>query len=210
MSARFAPVQLKYDEAGLSAGDRKALPKLVEAARVLNFVFMDQLWSGDRALYEKLQKDTTPLGKERLHYFWLNKGPWSDLDGHTAFLPGRPGAQTARRQLLSGGHEERGVRGMGERPFEGAARAGRGLLHGHPPERETTHGSAVQPGVCSRSEEGGRAASRGRGAHRQRVAQEIPDAARRRVPLQRLLRQRCRLDGPGCAARYHDRAVRDL
>jgi hypothetical protein len=90
MSARFAPVQLKYDEAGLSAGDRKALPKLVEAARVLNFVFMDQLWSGDRALYEKLQKDATPLGKQRLHYFWLNKGPWSDLDGHTAFLPGVP------------------------------------------------------------------------------------------------------------------------
>ena len=36
MSARFAPVQLKYDESGLSAGDRKALPKLVEAAQVLN------------------------------------------------------------------------------------------------------------------------------------------------------------------------------
>src|SRR5690242_4782228 len=90
MSARFAPVQVKYSEAGLSAGDRKALPKLVEAAKVLNFLFMDQLWSGNRALYDKLQKDTTPLGKERLHSFWLNKGPWSDLDGHTAFLPDVP------------------------------------------------------------------------------------------------------------------------
>ena len=90
MSARFAPVQLKHDESGLSAGDRRALPKLVEAAKVLNLLFMDQLWSGDRALYEKLQKDTSPLGKERLHYFWLNKGPWSDLDGHAAFLPGVP------------------------------------------------------------------------------------------------------------------------
>src|SRR5690348_6424906 len=90
MSARFAPVQLKYDESRLSPGDRKALAKLVEAARVFNYTFMDQLWSGDRALYEKLQKDTTPLGKERLNYFWLNKGPWSDLDGHTAFLPDVP------------------------------------------------------------------------------------------------------------------------
>jgi hypothetical protein len=90
MSARFAPVTLKYDESGLSAGDRKALPKLVEAARVLNYIFMDQLWSGNRALYAQLQKDTTPLGRERLHYFWLNKGPWSDLDGHAAFLPGVP------------------------------------------------------------------------------------------------------------------------
>lgn len=90
MSARFAPVTLSVDETRLSAGDRKALPKLVEAARVLNLVFMDQLWSGDRALYEQLRKDTTPLGKERLHYFWLNKGPWSDLDGHAAFIPGVP------------------------------------------------------------------------------------------------------------------------
>ena len=60
MSARFAPVKLKHDESGLSAGDRKALAKLVEAAKVLNLVFMDQLWSGDRALYASLQKDTTP------------------------------------------------------------------------------------------------------------------------------------------------------
>jgi hypothetical protein len=90
MSARFAPVKLSLDTAALSPGDRNALAKLTEAARVLNFLFMDQLWSGDRALYDKLQKDTSPLGKERLHYFWLNKGPWSDLDGHTAFIPGVP------------------------------------------------------------------------------------------------------------------------
>ncbi|MEO8370071.1 MAG: hypothetical protein ABI806_12800, partial [Candidatus Solibacter sp.] len=90
MTARHAPVNLKFDEASLSAGDRKALPKLVEAARVLNLIFMDQVWSGNRALYAKLQKDTTPLGKARLHYFWLNKGPWSDLDEHSAFVPDVP------------------------------------------------------------------------------------------------------------------------
>jgi hypothetical protein len=90
MSARFAPVTLKYDAAGLSSGDRQALPKLVEAARVLNHLFLDQLWSGNRELYAKLQRDTTPLGKARLRYFWLNKGPWSDLDDHAAFVPGVP------------------------------------------------------------------------------------------------------------------------
>ena len=90
MSARFAPVTLKYDSSRLSPGDQKALPKLVEAARVLNWIFMDQLWNGSRALYEKLQKDATPLGKERAHYFWLNKGPWSDIDDHAAFLPDVP------------------------------------------------------------------------------------------------------------------------
>ncbi len=90
MSARFAPVTPKYDAAALSAGDRKALPKLVEAARVLNHLFLGQLWSGNRELYTKLLQDTSPLGKARLHYFWLNKGPWSDLDDHAAFIPGVP------------------------------------------------------------------------------------------------------------------------
>jgi hypothetical protein len=90
MTGRFAPVTLRYDQSRLSPGDRQALAKLTEAARVMNLVFLDQLWKGDRALYEQLPKDSTPLGKARLHYFWLNKGPWSDLDGHTAFLPGVP------------------------------------------------------------------------------------------------------------------------
>ncbi len=90
MSARLAPVKLKYDESSLSAGDRQALAKLVEAARVLNLTFMDQLWSGGRAYYTSLSSSTDPLAKARAHYFWLNKGPWSDLDGHTAFVPGVP------------------------------------------------------------------------------------------------------------------------
>src|ERR1035441_2646348 len=90
MNARFPAVKPKYDESSLSAGDRKALPKLLDAARVLNLLFMDQLWSGTRALYTKLQDDKTPLGQARARYFWLNKGPWADLDGHTAFIPGVP------------------------------------------------------------------------------------------------------------------------
>ncbi|HLI82290.1 MAG TPA: hypothetical protein VKV17_00140 [Bryobacteraceae bacterium] len=90
MSARFAPVKLNVDTSALSAGDRQALGKLMEAARILNFTFLDQLWSGNRAMYEKLEKDTTALGKARLAYFWLNKGPWSSLDGYTAFVPGAP------------------------------------------------------------------------------------------------------------------------
>ena len=211
MSARFAPVTLKYDDASLSAGDRKALPKLVEAARVLNHLFMDQLWSGNRELYAKLQKDTTPLGKARLHYFWLNKGPWSDLDDHAAFVPGVPAAQAAGRQFLSARHDARGVRSLGQDAAGGGARTGHRILHRDPARCEQeADPRAVQQGVRGRSAEGGGTAARGRGAHRQRVAEEVPDAARRCLPLQRLLRQRRRLDGPGRAARYHHRPVRDL
>jgi hypothetical protein len=71
MAARFAPVPLNVDLSGLSAGDKKALAKLVEAGHIVNHLFMQQLWSGNLALYHKLQQDKTPLGKARLHYFWI-------------------------------------------------------------------------------------------------------------------------------------------
>lgn len=90
MTARFAPVTLKIDTSKLSPGDKAALAKLIAAGRVVNHVFLQQLWSGNLAMLKTLQQDTSPLGKARLDYFWLNKGPWSDLDEHQAFLPNVP------------------------------------------------------------------------------------------------------------------------
>ena len=90
MIARFAPTEIRVDTAALSAGDRRALEKLIEAARVINDIFLTQLWSGNHELLERLEKDQSPLGQARLHYFRINKGPWSDLDEHTAFLPDVP------------------------------------------------------------------------------------------------------------------------
>src|SRR5258708_3826517 len=90
MTARFAPTELHADVSKLSQGDRQALMKLIEASRVLNDIFLNQLWSGNQAMYAKLKRDSTALGKARLHYFWINKGPWSDLDEHASFLPGAP------------------------------------------------------------------------------------------------------------------------
>ena len=90
MIARFAPTPLEVNVSGLSAGDRKALVKLIQASRLINDIFLTQLWSGNHAELERLQKDSSALGRERLHYFWINKSPWSDLDEHTAFVPHVP------------------------------------------------------------------------------------------------------------------------
>jgi hypothetical protein len=90
MIARFAPAEIRADPSQLTPGDQKALQKLIDAAHVIDDIFITQLWSGNAALREKLAKDTSPLGQARLHYFNLNKGPWSDLDNHEAFLRGVP------------------------------------------------------------------------------------------------------------------------
>jgi hypothetical protein len=90
LTARFAPVDLRVDTSKLSPGDRAALRKLIEASRIIDRIFLRQLWAGNPALESRLLLDESPLGKARLQYFRLNKGPWSELDDHEAFLDGVP------------------------------------------------------------------------------------------------------------------------
>lgn len=87
MAKRFAPVDLTADTAKLSTGDRVAIARLIEAAKIVDTLQLRQRWSGNEALWAALQKDTTPLGKARRDYFWLNKGPWSIIDGNASFMP---------------------------------------------------------------------------------------------------------------------------
>src|SRR5215210_7708849 len=72
---RFAPTTITADVSRLSAGDHRALMKIIEAARLLDPLFLRQVWSGNEALKAKLERDKTPAGRERLHYFRINNGP---------------------------------------------------------------------------------------------------------------------------------------
>ena len=90
MTARFAPTSIRADVSRLSAADRSVLAKLVEASKVLDALFLRQVWSGNEAMLLDLARDTTPEGSSRLHYFLLNKGPWSRLDHDEVFVPGAP------------------------------------------------------------------------------------------------------------------------
>jgi len=90
MAARFAPVDLSADASKLPSNERQALAKLVEAAKVMDALFLRQVWAGNEPMLLTLLQDTSPLGRERLHYFLVNKGPWSRLDHNDAFVPGAP------------------------------------------------------------------------------------------------------------------------
>jgi hypothetical protein len=87
---RFAPVDITADASKLSEGDRKALDKLIEAAKYIDSIFIRQVWSGNEALKRKLEGDTSPEGRERLHYFMINKAPWSRVDSNEPFIDGAP------------------------------------------------------------------------------------------------------------------------
>ena len=90
MTARFAPVDLSADVSRLPANERQALARLVAAAKVMDTLFLRQVWSGNETMLLDLLQDNSPLGRERLHYFVLNKGPWSRLDQNESFIPGAP------------------------------------------------------------------------------------------------------------------------
>ena len=90
MTARFAPVDLSADVGPLPANERQALARLVEAARVMDTLFLRQVWAGNETMLLDLLQDTSELGRARLHYFLINKGPWSRLDQNAPFIAGAP------------------------------------------------------------------------------------------------------------------------
>jgi hypothetical protein len=90
MIKRFAPVEISADISQLPAGERKALAKLMRAGWVMDAIFLRQVWAGNEAMLLELLQDQTPVGRARLHYFLLNKGPWSRLDHNEPFIAGAP------------------------------------------------------------------------------------------------------------------------
>ena len=50
MTARFAPVDLSADLNKLPANERQALSKLVEAAKVMDALFLRQVWAGNETM----------------------------------------------------------------------------------------------------------------------------------------------------------------
>ena len=90
MAARFAPTAIGADLSKVSASDRRVLARLVQASQIVDTLFLRQVWAGNEAMLIDLGKDRTPAGRARLHYFLINKGPWSRLDHHQPFVPGAP------------------------------------------------------------------------------------------------------------------------
>ena len=88
MTARFAPVTVKVDTSALPANEKLALAKMVEAAKIVDALFIRQVAPLNVSYLTQLAADDSPLGRARLHYFMINKGAWSRLDHHAPFLPG--------------------------------------------------------------------------------------------------------------------------
>ena len=88
MIARFAPAPVRVDLASLPQNERSALVKMIEAARIVDALYLRQVSPRNEARLLDLAHDDSALGRARLQYFLINKGPWSQVDNDQAFLPG--------------------------------------------------------------------------------------------------------------------------
>ena len=56
MATRFAPAEIRADLTALPANERRALGKLVDAARLMDSLFLRQVWAGNDAMLQVLRK----------------------------------------------------------------------------------------------------------------------------------------------------------
>jgi hypothetical protein len=87
---RFSPTVLTASTAHLSRGDRAALQKIIAAAKLMDPLFLRQVWGGNEPLKKRLEADKSVVGRQRLHYFLINDGPWSRIDDKEPFIEGVP------------------------------------------------------------------------------------------------------------------------
>ena len=90
MTARFAPTEITADVSQLSPNDRKVLAKLVEASQIIDGIFLRQSWAGNPSMLLDLAGRDSAEDRARLHYFILNRGPWSSLEHNAPFVLGAP------------------------------------------------------------------------------------------------------------------------
>lgn len=79
----YATVPLKADLSAFDADGKRMIALLVQASEVMNDLYWQQSWNGDRAaLLAKAPDDATRA------LVSLNFGPWDRLNGDTPLLPG--------------------------------------------------------------------------------------------------------------------------
>jgi hypothetical protein len=87
---RYVPTVIDADISRLSPADREVLRRVLVAGQAVDEIFLRQAWSGNVALRDRLRGETDAVGRARYRYFQTNGGPWSQVDGDAAFIPGVP------------------------------------------------------------------------------------------------------------------------
>jgi hypothetical protein len=83
---RFAPVDVQASLPEMPGHEPGTLAALIKAAQLMDGLYLEQVWAGNTAMLATLAADRSPEGQAQLHYFMINKGPWSRLDHDEPFV----------------------------------------------------------------------------------------------------------------------------
>lgn len=90
--ARFAPVEISYDESILSQSEKDALAKLAQVSGLIDELYLRQVWNGNIAMRNELAKDSQipgpnqALARDLYRTFEINAGPWLRLEENKPFI----------------------------------------------------------------------------------------------------------------------------
>jgi len=86
----FTPVDITADIDGLPESERAALARILKAAKIMDGLFLEQVWTGNPSLLLQLQDTQNQVDRDVLDFFLINKGPWSRLEENRPFVAGVP------------------------------------------------------------------------------------------------------------------------
>ncbi len=144
--AKLAPVALECDLSALSAADKAALAKIIEAAKVVDQLFLLQVDPDNPALLKKLESDSSPANQPYRDLFSVMFGPWNRLEHDKPFLLG------AEKPQGAGFYPQDMTKEEFESWIASPSRTESCLrehFHGHPARRQRTHSRAISPGVSA-------------------------------------------------------------
>lgn len=84
--AKYTPVEIGYDESALGEGDRQALLKMVQAAKLMDEIFLRQVYDKNVAIREELKTGANADYALLNDYFTINFGPFDRLEGDQPFI----------------------------------------------------------------------------------------------------------------------------
>ncbi|GAB4330208.1 MAG: hypothetical protein Kow0037_05780 [Calditrichia bacterium] len=88
--AKFADVEITYDHSLINENQKKVLENLYRASKVMDEIFLQQVYSKNTELLAELEKSTAPEDQLRLKLFRIMFGPFDRLDHDKPFYGNSP------------------------------------------------------------------------------------------------------------------------
>jgi len=88
--AKFARTEITYDSTLLNERQRTVLQKLYQAAKIIDDIYLEQVYSKNMEIRARLMKSADPLDKLTLEYFTIMFGPFDRLDHNKPFYGNQP------------------------------------------------------------------------------------------------------------------------